>query len=946
MRHYKHYTFDAIKGDPLGTRIYTLDNGLKVFLSRYTDAPRIQAYIAVHTGSKMDPPETTGLAHYFEHMMFKGTENFGTIDWAREKPIIDRIRFLFEDYRKEKDEKKRASIYRAIDSLSYQASLLAIPNEYDKLMDAIGSQGSNAGTSNDYTIFMENIPSNQVENWARIEANRFSKPVLRLFHTELETVYEEKNMSLTNDTRRVNEAMLALLFPNHPYGTQNTLGEAEHLKNPSMKNIREFFGKYYVPGNMAICMSGDLDPDKTIKIIDKSFDALKPAPVPGLHYNSWQPLKEPVYKEITGLEAENIRIGYGFDIKANQDASLVLTMISTILSNGMAGIIDLNLNQSQQVLHASAYDQQLADYGMIVLNGRPKSDQTLEEVKDLLLRQIELLKQGAFPGWLLEAAISNAKLDWMKQLETNQGRAMAIAHAYLYDIPYRDLVNYIPQLEKITKQDILDFANENMLNNYATIYKRQGSPENVAKVNKPPITPVHINREEESSFFRRVRERKTEDVQPEFLDYTNDLVKLQAGPFRVLYTENTENETFTMTHYYRMGKNHDKVMNFAMGYLPYLGTSAHTAEQLKQEFYKLACTFNVKANDEETTISLTGLSENFVKAFALMEELLTDAQPDKDALINRVTNTLKSRIDSKANQNEVFNALVSYGTFGPDSPCKNILKEGELMSLTAEQLVEKIHDLKNIEHQVLYYGSEKPENLVRLLTEYHKVPSRLRPVPAKVIFREKETSTNRVLFAPYDAAQAKLQTIIKGGTYNASLAPETALFNLYFGGNIIFQELREKRALAYTATSRYQEPADLEKSYLNMGYIATQNDKVIDAFSAFDELFNTIPESGITFNGSKNALLNRICTERIRRINVIWNYLNAGKLGLDRDIRKEIHSRVSGMKVKDITAFGQRILSYKAKTYLVLGKESAIDFASLEKFGPVTRLTLNDLFGY
>ncbi|MCX6243936.1 MAG: hypothetical protein NTU98_04460 [Bacteroidetes bacterium] len=477
--------------------------------------------------------------------------------------------------------------------------------------------------------------------------------------------------------------------------------------------------------------------------------------------------------------------------------------------------------------------------------------------------------------------------------------------------------------------------------------KRQGAPDDVLKVDKPPITPIHINRDEESSFLKKIREHKVPDVKPEFLDYSRDLKIIQPeGSGRILYKENTENETFTLTYYYRMGKNHDKVMNFAMGYLPYLGTSLHTADQLKQEFYRLACTFSVNSNDDESKISLTGLSENFSKALALLEEMLVDAQPDRDALSNRVANTLKSRADAKANQNEVFNALVSYGTYGHDSPYKNMLKEDELRMLTAEQLVAKIHDLRNIEHTVLYYGNETPESLTGLLDRYHCVPSPLRPVPDKTFFREKETVANTVIFAPYDARQAKLQTIIKGGKYDTALAPGTALFNTYFGGNIVFQELREKRALAYTATSRYQEPADLGRSYLNMGYIATQSDKVIEAFDAFDELFNAVPESEITFMISKDALLNRISTERLRRMNVLWNFLNAEKLGLNRDIRKEIHDRVTGMTLNDITAFGQSILTGKAKTYLVLGKESEIDFTALAKFGTIIRISLTDLFGY
>jgi predicted Zn-dependent peptidase len=941
----KNYIYETVPGDPLNTRIYELENGLKVFLTTYHDTPRIQTYIAVHTGSKMDPPETTGLAHYFEHMMFKGTENFGTIDWDNESALIGQIEALFETYRKEKKDSVRAHLYQEIDTLSHKASLLAIPNEYDKLMDAIGSQGSNAGTSSDYTIFMENIPSNQLENWAKIEAERFSKPVLRLFHTELETVYEEKNMSLTNDNRKVNEVLMQILFPNHPYGTQTTLGDAEHLKNPSMKNIRDFFTKYYVPNNMAICMSGEIDPDKTIELIDKYFGKMKPEPIPALLYEPWKPANTPVVKEVVGLEAENIRIGYGFDIKARDEASLLLTMAGSVLYNGKAGLIDLNLNQPQKVLNAAAYDGQLADYSMLILSGYPKSDQSLEEIRELLIHQVELLKNGDFPDWLPEAIVNNARFDLLKQYESNQGRAMAISHAYVYDIPYMDFTTYIEKLGRITKADIVAFAFK-YLTNPVTINKRQGPPEETLKVTKPPITPIHINRHQESAFLKKVKETVIADEQPEFLDYSRDLDRVHLpNSTRVLYKKNTENDTFHLDYYYKMGRNHDKVMNFAIDLLPFIGSSKHTAEQINLELFRMACTFQVITSEEETSLSISGLTKNMEKALCLVEELLNDTVTDRNTLDNRVENTLKSRSDRKTNQNEIFSALVSFGTYGALSPYNNILPEKELRSLTVPQIIGKIKDLKNIRHDILYYGDLSPVELTNLLAKHHRGPSDLKPVPAPELFREKETLENKILFAPYDANQAKLQTLIVGGRYNRSLAPGIALFNFYFG-DIVFQELREKRALAYTATSRFQEPPDLNKAYLNKGYIATQNDKVMDAFNAFDELFNILPVSESTFHGSKYALLNKISTERIRRISCIWNFLNAEKLGLNEDIRKDIFEKVSGMNLDNMIRFQDKYLKNRPKTYLVLGRESAIDFKALGKIGPVTKLTLENLFGY
>ena len=271
----KHYKYETVNDDPLNARIYTLDTGLKVYMTVYKDEPRIQTFVVVAAGSKHDPHETTGLAHYFEHMMFKGSKNFGTSDYEKEKVLIEEIENLFEKYRTLTDEKERKDLYKIIDSVSVEASKYAIPNEYDKMMTAIGATGTNAYTSLEETAYIENIPSNQLENWAFIQADRFANPVLRGFHTELETIYEEKNMTLTSDSRKVFTALLEGLFPTHEYGTQTTIGTQEHIKNPSMKNIRDFHSKYYVPNNMAIALSGDFDPDEAIKIIDKHFGQLK-----------------------------------------------------------------------------------------------------------------------------------------------------------------------------------------------------------------------------------------------------------------------------------------------------------------------------------------------------------------------------------------------------------------------------------------------------------------------------------------------------------------------------------------------------------------------------------------------------------------------------------------------------------------------------------------------
>ncbi|NTW32381.1 MAG: insulinase family protein, partial [Bacteroidetes bacterium] len=334
----KQYAYKTVTGDPLKARIYTLDNGLSVYMTVYKDAPRIQTYIAVRAGSKNDPSDATGLAHYFEHLMFKGSKSFGSVNYSKEEPFLDQIDSLFEVYRVTKDSSKRLNIYHRIDSVSTLAAQFAIPNEYDKLVGLIGATGTNAYTSNDQTVYVNDIPSNELENWLNIESDRFSNNVIRLFHTELETVYEEKNMTLANDQRKATQALFEGLFNNHPYGTQTTIGTIEHLKSPSIKKIKDYYNKYYVANNMAICLSGDFDPDETIKLIDKYFGTFSKKEIPAFTFKPEESITSPIIKEVEGPDSENINIAFRFKGAGSKDSD-ILMLLDMILSNSTAGLI-------------------------------------------------------------------------------------------------------------------------------------------------------------------------------------------------------------------------------------------------------------------------------------------------------------------------------------------------------------------------------------------------------------------------------------------------------------------------------------------------------------------------------------------------------------------------------------------------------------------------------
>ena len=943
------YPYESVQGDPINARIYTLDNGLKVYLSVYEEEPRIQTYVAVRVGSKHDPAETTGLAHYFEHLMFKGTSSFGTLDWEKEKPLLDEIESLFEIYRQETDDAKRAAIYRQIDSISYIASTYAIANEYDRLMTAIGSIGTNAGTSNDYTIYMENIPSNQIEHWARIQADRFNDPVLRLFHTELETVYEEFNMSLTSDARRASQELYRGLFPAHPYGLQTTLGEAEHLKNPSIINIKNFFADYYVPNNMAVVMSGDFDPDEVIQIIDMHFGQLKPSPLPELVFEPQPEITSPIIHEVTGLQAENIQIGWRFEGATSEHVPYI-NMIRMIMSNGRSGLIDQNLNQQMATLGAGSGVRTMADYSVFTLSGRNRRGQTLDEVKDLLFEQLALLKNGEFPDWIMEAAINNMRLQEIRSLENNRSRAMSMAMSFLNNVPYEQSIGSLDRLASITRDDLVAFANEHLReDNYVVVYKWQGQADDFEQVDKPQITPIYINRDAESELLREINKAQVEPLQPVFIDYARDIERGKTpGGIEVLYSQNDVNQSFTLTYFWRMGSYHDPYLPLAANFIRFMETSQYTSEDISNEFFKLACTYNVSVGSDETRISVSGLAENMEAALELFEHLIAEAKADESALQRYIQNLINARENSKADQSANFSALVNYAMYGPENPSTYALTNEVLESLTTEQLIHSLRNLWNIRHKVVFYGPQSMNEITGVIERHHPTPAQMATVPDGIRFTPRETKQSVVYFAHYDANQSYLQTITKGMEYNTEMVPLISMYNRYFGGGmnaIVFQEMREKRGLAYTARSSYSSPSWPDEHYMNTSFIATQNDKVIDAFDAFNELFNDMPVSETAFRLAQEQAITNIRTQRIRNTSIIWDYLSAKRMGRDYDQREVLFSEIPGISLDDVLTFNRTFIQNQPKTYVILGNENIVDFDEVERrYGPVIRLTQEDLF--
>jgi predicted Zn-dependent peptidase len=435
-----------------------------------------------------------------------------------------------------------------------------------------------------------------------------------------------------------------------------------------------------------------------------------------------------------------------------------------------------------------------------------------------------------------------------------------------------------------------------------------------------------------------------------FLDYSKDITKLKIkNNIEVLYAPNTENKRFDLYYVINMGTNHDKKLKIATQYLEYLGTKQLKPDQVKKEFYKLACTFSVKVSEEETRLNLSGLTENFEQALHLFENLLMDVQPNEEALTNLIADIKKQRVDAKLNKGTIlYSGLYNYARYGKISPFTNVLSSLELDNLKSSELVDIIHQLTSYEEHVLFYGNIETAQLTALLDKHHETPAALKPVPKPVNFTETNPNTN-VYVVDYDMKQAEVLIQSTDGPYNKNNAPEVRLFNQYFGGgfgSIVFQEIRESKALAYSVNSRYLYGTKNTDNNYVQSYIGTQADKLPEAMASMMNLMENMPESEPAFVTSKESVLQSLRSQRITKTDILFNYENSKKFGLDYDIRKDLYAKVPTLTLADVKNFDQGHLKGKQYNVLAIGKKDALDLKTLEKYGPVTFLSLEDIFGY
>ena len=522
--------------------------------------------------------------------------------------------------------------------------------------------------------------------------------------------------------------------------------------------------------------------------------------------------------------------------------------------------------------------------------------------------------------------------------------------AFTTNANWADYIQEIEKMEKITKTQIIAFANERYNDNYVVVYKKTGEDPNKKQVDKPTITKVPLNREQQSDFYQMIANKEVPKLQPVFVDFQTEIAQFDSKGVTVLARQNDENELFELTYLLDLGSNEDPKLKIAVEYLEYIGTEQLSAENFKKELYKLGCSFSVNASTERTYVTLSGLDENMEEATKLFESLLQNPAPDQDALNKMVDRILKARADAKKNKGAIlWSGLFNYGKYGAKNPFTNVLANYELAQLQATDMVEIIKTIQNLPHRILYYGPRNQQRLGEFLAQYHNTPNQFKALPARVNFEEKSTETPKVFWTDYEMVQSEIVFLSKGDLYDNDMAPEARLFNEYFGGgmnSIVFQEIREAQGLAYSVFSSYAQGAKTDKADYLFAYIGTQADKQPEAMKAMMDLLNNMPESETAFNIAKEGILNKIESERITKSGILWSYISAQDKGIEYDIRKDIYQDVKKMQFADIKSFHEKYIKGNSYVTVLVGSKKNINFEDLKKYGEVKEVSLEELFGY
>ncbi len=927
---------------------FTLSNGLTVILNEDHSSPEVFGVVMVKAGGKNDPADATGMAHYMEHMLFKGTQELGTIDWEKEKPHIDKIFELYDELGKTTDEAKRKEIQTQINEESLKAAEFAIPNETSNLINEMGGTNLNAGTGPDYTIFYNKFPSSQVEKWIDLYSHRFSEPVFRSFQAELEVVYEEKNLYNDQFQTKLLEEFQKLFFKNHPYGQQTLIGTIDDLKNPSLTKMYEFFKTYYVPNNMALVLTGDFNSNEVIPMIEEKFGTWVQKDIPEPRVWNEEPFNGREFHEAKLTPIKLALLGFRAP-SATQKESLIADVTLKMLNNSYStGLLD-KLAIDGKVLGAQALSMPYYDHGATIIFTIPKIiGQKLEDAENLILAEIEKLKKGEFDDWMLDAIKQEMYRNHTTSMESNQSRAILFADAFAKGESIEEALEYADKVMGVSKDDVVIMANSIFGPNYLAFHSKMGFPKK-EKIEKPDYKPLQANTNARSKYAKHFEAIPSHEPKMQPIDFNKDVLSKNIGNgHKLLVVPNPVNDIFSLTVVFEVGEIENPMLRFATEGLNMSGAGEYNVTQLKEEFAKIGTSYRVFSNDSYTAIDVQGIESNLERTLELVGLLIADPKLEQGKIKTIIEGEATNRKMERSEADNVAQALLEYGLYEDESSYLDRPTSKELKKLQATQLIDAFKNATGYTCQVRFTGKTEVDDVAELIKK--SLPLAENPTVGKspVDRLAKQYAENTVLFVNKPKArQSKVFLHVNGAPFNVENVVAMDAFNDYFGGGfsgLILQEIREYRSLAYSAGGYFQSPQNAGNPADFVGYVGTQADKTLTAMETFNGLIRDMPAKTERIDMIRNHLQLSALTKRPSFRGLASTVERWKRLGYDADPMLVNTPAYKSITWDTIDGYYQKNMREKPVVYMIVGDKKQIDMKELEKYGKVVEIKEKKLF--
>ncbi|MEZ4775849.1 MAG: insulinase family protein [Bacteroidia bacterium] len=933
--------------NPLKVETYRLANGLTVYLNEDHSQPTVFGAVAINAGSKQDPKDATGIAHYLEHMLFKGTTTLGTTDYEKEKPFQDSIVALYDRLGATTDEEARKAIQQQINEQSTAAVAYSIGNEFDNLLKSIGSTEVNAFTTDEMTFYHNFFPPNQAEKWLDIYAHRFQNPVFRTFQAELEVVYEEKNRSMDNFTIAIFENFNRNFYKTHPYGQQTTLGTVEHLKNPSLRKMYEFFNTYYVANNMALILSGDIFPEEIKPIIEATFGKLKSGEIPAFPHYEEKPFAG---REELHMRAAPVKVGVlGFrTVPVGHPDEIGLEMFDFLLFNeGETGLLN-ELVLENKLMFAGSFSNNQIDYGSSILFFIPKLlGQSLKSAESMVFDQIEKLQSGDFDEARLEAAKNEMNRLFQLSLEDPESRAITLGDLYISGQSWDDYLAYPEKLKAITKADIVRIANQYFADNFLALHSGRGFPKKTT-LDKPGFKPVLPKDGEKSVYaqhFEKLGEKRTP---PLFVDFEKDIDWQPLENGNNLYVvHNPINDIFELEIRYGIGERKIRGLETAGYLMNYSGTASMDLKALKTKFQEMGCTYSISGDNSYYSITLTGPEESFKQGMSLLNQLTSSPVTTDENLKVVVNQILTERKLSEKQPSETGGVLLSYGMYGKNSDYLNRFGKADLKKLTISQLLALHQEAMQYTASVHYSGKKSAAEVAAAIKDLSFLAKEPKPSESPSTLPLEKYSKPQVFFLnDKRAVQSQVYFYVLGDNYQTKDQPYIDAFNSYFGGGfsgLVVQEIREYRSLAYSASGRYRTPQKPGMPGALVTYIGCQADKTAEALEVMNGLVADMPQKTdridlvranlrlMAYSGKPNF---RTLSDEVEN----WK-----RMGYTADPNESKLPVYESLTFEEINSFYQQNLHGKPILIMIVGDKKRLDIAGLEKYGTLVEISEKEI---